>query len=152
MKGVVAASIGRGNRITVDRFNRVLEMDDVYAIGDIALMKEDAYQNGHPMVAQVAIQQADNLAHNLVAHSKAATLKPFRYKNLGSLATIGRNKAVADFPFIKLKGFIAWVLWLVVHLMTLVGFRNRVIVLINWVWYYFSYDRAIRLIIRPFKK
>jgi len=152
MKGVDKESIGHGNRIVVDRFNRILNMEHIYAIGDIALMKEDDYPKGHPMVAQVAIQQANNLAHNLVAHGKSATLKPFRYKNLGSLATIGRNKAVADFPFIKFKGFIAWVLWLVVHLMTLVGFRNRVIVLINWIWYYFSYDKAIRLIIRPFKK
>ena len=152
MKGVEQTSIGHGNRITVDRFNRVLNMEHIYAIGDIALMIEDDYPKGHPMVAQVAIQQADNLAKNIVAHSKSATLKPFNYKNLGSLATIGRNKAVAEFPFIKLKGFPAWVLWVVVHLMTLVGFRNRVIVLINWIWYYFSYDKAIRLIIRPFKK
>ncbi|MDQ3050503.1 MAG: NAD(P)/FAD-dependent oxidoreductase [Bacteroidota bacterium] len=152
MKGVTVASITKGNRIAVDRFNKVLEMEHVYAIGDIALMKEDKYPNGHPMVAQVAIQQAQNLAYNLVARNKSATLKPFSYKNLGSLATIGRNKAVADFSFMKLHGFVAWVLWLIVHLMTLVGFRNRVIVLINWVWYYFSYDRAIRLIIRPFNK
>ncbi len=152
MQGVIATSIARGNRIAVDRFNKVLDMEHVYAIGDIALMKEDNYPNGHPMVAQVAIQQAQNLAFNLVARNNSATLKPFTYKNLGSLATIGRNKAVADFSFLKLSGFIAWVLWLIVHLMTLVGFRNRVIVLINWMWYYFSYDRAIRLIIRPFNK
>lgn len=152
MNGVVKESIGRGNRISVDRFSRVANMEHVYAIGDIAFMKEDAYPNGHPMVAQVAIQQAKNLSHNIIAHYKSATLKPFSYKNLGSLATIGRNKAVADFGFLKLKGFLAWFIWLVVHLMTLVGFRNRVIVLINWVWYYFSYDKAIRLIIRPFKR
>src|SRR5688572_27819602 len=105
IKGVAKDSIGKGNRITVDRFNRVIDMDHIYAIGDMALMKEDDFPNGHPMVAQVAIQQANNLAKNLVAHTKSGTLKPFRYKNLGSLATIGRNKAVADFPFIKLQGF-----------------------------------------------
>ncbi len=152
MKGIDAASIGKSNRITVDRFNRVLNMDHVFAIGDIALMKEDKFPNGHPMVAQVALQQATNLAKNIVAIEHAATLMPFRYKDLGSLATIGRNKAVADFPFLKISGIIAWFLWLVIHLMTLVGFRNRVVVLINWMWNYFSYDRAIRLIIRPYKK
>jgi NADH dehydrogenase len=129
----------------------VLGCDHVFAVGDIAQMKEDAYPNGHPMVAQVAIQQAANLAKNIVAIEKGATLTPFKYKNLGSLATIGRNKAVADFPFMKIKGFFAWFLWLIIHLMTLVGFRNRVIVFTNWMISYFSYDRAIRLIIRPFE-
>jgi NADH dehydrogenase len=147
--GINKEMIGRQNRILVDRFNRVIDLDHVFAIGDIALMKEEKYPNGHPMVAQGAIQMAANLAVNLVAMEKSATLSPFRYKDLGSLATIGRNKAVADFPFIRLSGIIAWFLWLVVHLMTLVGFRNRVIVLINWMWNYFSYDRAIRLIVRP---
>ena len=149
--GINKEMIGRQNRILVDRFNRVIDLDHVFANGDIALMKEEKYPNGHPMVAQGAIQRAANLAVNLVAMEKSATLSPFRYKDLGSLATIGRNKAVADFPFIRLSGIIAWFLWLVVHLMTLVGFRNRVIVLINWMWNYFSYDRAIRLIVRPKK-
>jgi NADH:ubiquinone reductase (H+-translocating) len=150
-EGISKEMTGRQNRILVDRFNRVTGMDHVFAIGDIALMTEEKYPNGHPMVAQGAIQMASNLALNLVAMEKSATLVPFRYKDLGSLATIGRNKAVADFPFIRLSGIIAWFLWLVVHLMTLVGFRNRVIVLINWMWNYFSYDRAIRLIVRPKK-
>lgn len=150
--GLAASSIGRGNRIVVDRFNRVLDMEHVFAIGDIALMKEDAYPTGHPMVAQVAIQQAKLLSKNLPAMEKGTTLKPFRYRNYGSLATIGRNKAVADFSFVRFRGIIAWMLWLLVHLMTLVGFRNRVVVFINWMWNYFSYDRAIRLIIRPVRK
>jgi len=150
--GIDTSALTKGNRITVDRFNRVLNTENVFALGDIAFMKEDAYPNGHPMVAQVAIQQAANLAKNLIAIEKSSSLIPFKYKNLGSLATIGRNKAVADFPFIKLKGFIAWFLWLVIHLMTLVGFRNRVVVLTNWFLSYISYDRAIRLIIRPFEK
>jgi NADH dehydrogenase len=151
IKGIDAASVSRSNRITVDRFNRVLGCDHVFAVGDIAQMKEDAYPNGHPMGARVAIQQASNLAKNIVAIEKGATLTPFKYKNLGLLATIGRNKAVADFPFMKIKGFFAWFLWLIIHLMTLVGFRNRVIVFTNWMISYFSYDRAIRLIIRPFE-
>lgn len=149
VEGIPAEQIGRGSRILVDRFNRVAGMDHVFAIGDIALMQEDKYPNGHPMVAQGAIQMANNLARNLIAIEKSSTLTPFRYKDLGSLATVGRNKAVADFPFIRLSGFIAWFLWLVVHLMTLVGFRNRIVVLINWIWNYFSYDRAIRLIVKP---
>lgn len=148
-EGIQKEMTGRQGRILVDRFNRVIGLDHVFAIGDIALMKEEKYPNGHPMVAQGAIQMASNLAVNLVAIEKSATLRPFRYKDLGSLATIGRNKAVADFPLIRLSGIIAWFLWLVVHLMTLVGFRNRIIVLINWMWNYFSYDRAIRLIVRP---
>ena len=152
IKGIDPASIAKSNRILVDRFNRVLNMDRIFAIGDIALMKEDDFPNGHPMVAQVALQQAANLARNIQAMERSGTLNPFHYKNLGSLATIGRNKAVADFPFLKISGMIAWFLWLVIHLMTLVGFRNRVVVLINWMWNYFSYDRAIRLIIRPFDR
>ena len=151
IKGIDATSISRSNRIIVDRFNRVLGCEHVFAVGDIAQMKEDGFPNGHPMVAQVAIQQAANLAKNILAMEKGATLIPFKYKNLGSLATIGRNKAVADFPFMKMKGFFAWFLWLIIHLMTLVGFRNRLIVFTNWMISYFSYDRAIRLIIRPFK-
>lgn len=152
MDGLVGSSVGRGNRIVVDRFNRVVDMEYIFAIGDIALMKEDAYPTGHPMVAQVAIQQARLLSKNLPAIINGTTLIPFRYRNLGSLATIGRNKAVADFPLVRFRGVIAWMLWLLVHLMTLVGFRNRVVVFINWMWNYFSYDRAIRLIIRPVRK
>jgi NADH:ubiquinone reductase (H+-translocating) len=150
--GVDRSVIGRGNRIMVDRFNRIQGSDSIFVIGDLALMKEDQYPNGHPMVAQVAIQQAKTLANNLTAIEKGTTLTPFKYKDLGSMATIGRNRAVADFPFIRLRGFLAWFLWMAVHLMTLVGFRNRVVVFINWLWNYFSYDRAIRLIIRPFRR
>lgn len=149
--GIDPSLLARGRRIRVDHYNRIQGMEDIFAIGDIALMEEEKYPNGHPMVAQGAIQQATNLARNLVAMQGGKALIPFRYKDLGSLATIGRNRAVADFPVIRLNGFIAWFLWLVIHLMTLVGFRNRVIVLVNWMWNYFSYDRAIRLIVRKVK-
>jgi len=152
INGINPKSVAGNQRILVDNYNRVEGYDNIYAIGDIALISGDVkYPRGHPMVAQVAIQQAANLAKNFVAVTKSKDLTVFRYKNLGSLATIGRNKAVADFSFIKLKGFIAWLVWMAVHLMTIVGFRNRVIVFINWLWSYISYDRAIRLIIRPFK-
>ncbi|HMT28983.1 MAG TPA: NAD(P)/FAD-dependent oxidoreductase [Bacteroidia bacterium] len=153
MPGLKPEIISKANRISVDSYNKVIGYENVFAIGDIAFLKEDvAYPNGHPMVAQVAIQQADRLAHNLIAVKKGKSQKPFKYKNLGSLATIGRNKAVADFSFLKLQGFPAWIVWMAVHLMTIVGFRNRLIVFINWVWSYLSYDRAIRLIIRPFHR
>lgn len=152
VNGLHPDSVAGNQRILVDKYNRVSGYTNIYAIGDIALMTADEnYPKGHPMVAQVAIQQAAHLAKNFVAVANSKELTPFRYKNLGSLATIGRNKAVADFSFIKLKGFIAWLVWMFVHLMTIVGFRNRVIVFINWLWSYISYDRAIRLIIRPFK-
>jgi NADH dehydrogenase len=152
INGLHPKSVAGNQRILVDKFNRVEGYSNIYAIGDIALMVGDEnYPKGHPMVAQVAIQQAANLAKNFVTVANSKEPKPFRYKNLGSLATIGRNKAVADFSFIKLKGFFAWLVWMFVHLMTIVGFRNRVIVFINWLWSYISYDRAIRLIIRHFK-
>lgn len=151
--GINTEVISKGSRIIVDQFNRVEGYPNIYAIGDIALMTSDPnYPNGHPMVAQVAIQQASTLAKNLVAQTTSSTLRPFKYRNLGSMATIGRNKAVADFAFIKFKGFIAWLVWMFVHLMTIVGFRNRVVVFINWLWSYVSYDRAIRLIVRPFNR
>ncbi len=151
ISGINPKSVAGNQRILVDSYNRVDGYENIYAIGDIALMLgNEKYPKGHPMVAQVAIQQAANLAKNFVAENKSKKLTSFKYKNLGSLATIGRNKAVADFSFIKLKGFLAWLVWMAVHLMTIVGFRNRVIVFINWLWSYISYDRAIRLIIRPF--
>jgi NADH:ubiquinone reductase (H+-translocating) len=139
--------IVKGNRLSVDEFNRLNGPRDVFAIGDIA-----AVQAGpHPMLAPVAMQQGKNLAKNL--NRKAGEeWKAFRYRDKGTMATIGRSRAVADLKFIHLKGFLAWMAWLFIHLMLLVGFRNRVIVLFNWFWNYFSYDKAIRLIIRPYNK
>ena len=140
------------HRIVVDNLNRVAGAHGVFIAGDLACMIDDEHPKGHPMVAQVAIQQGKNIAYNLINELKGKSLRSFRYTNPGSLATIGRNKAVADLPFIKFKGFTAWMVWLVIHLMTLVGFRNRVVVFVNWCVSYFSYDRAIRLIVRPFVK
>lgn len=138
------------SRIVVDRYNQVLGLDDVYAIGDIALMRTDNFANGHPMLAPVAMQQAKLLAKNLVAESKKGTKKEFVYKNQGSMATIGRNKAVVDLPSLHFGGLLAWFVWMFVHLISIVGFRNRLVVLSNWIWNYFTYDRGTRLIIRPF--
>lgn len=149
--GLDAGAVERG-RYKVDTFNKVNGYDNVFAIGDVAAMYTEEYPKGHPMVAPVAMQQAANLAANLNSLSKNKTFTPFKYYDKGSMATIGRNKAVVDLPFIKFKGWFAWYVWMLVHLLMLVGYRNRFVVLLNWVWSYFSYQRAIRLIIRPYKK
>lgn len=142
----------RGGRILVDEYNRVKAYDKVFAIGDVAAMITDEYPNAHPGVAQVALQQAKTLAKNILSEISGRKLKAFKYFNMGSMATVGRNKAVVDLPFIRFQGFFAWFVWMFLHLLFLVGFRNKMVVLINWVWNYFSYDRGTRLIIRPFKK
>jgi len=140
--------MGRGNRIKVDAYNRVPGMDGVFAIGDQCIQTSDKdYPNGHPQLAQVAIQQGNLLAKNLCRIEKGKPLQPFHYKNLGSMATIGRNKAVAEFSKIKMQGWFAWVMWLVVHLRSILGVRNKVIVLLNWIWNYFTYNQSLRMIV-----
>ena len=151
-EGIHAGSFGKGNRLLVDSFNRVSGYENIYAIGDIALMQQDGFPNGHPQVAQVAIQQAANLAENLVRLHEGKPLKEFRYKDLGSMATIGRNLAVVDLPFIHFQGIFAWFVWMFVHLMSIVGVKNRLMIFINWLWNYFTYDQSLRLIIRPKSK
>ena len=138
----------RGNRLKVNEFNQIECFDNVYAIGDIAYMEGAEYPRGHPQVAQVAIQQGKHLAKNFKNLSKGKTLIPFKYKDLGSMATIGRNLAVVDLPRFKTQGSFAWLVWLFVHLFSLIGIRNKVIVFINWVWNYFTYDQSLRLIIK----
>ncbi len=153
INGIQADAIAKGNRYVVDGFNKLQGYENIYAIGDIAFMTVDEkYPGGHPGVAQVAIQQARNIAVNFIRRAKKQNQIAFQYKNKGSMATIGRHKAVVDLPFISFGGYLAWYIWMFVHLMTLVGFRNRFMVFINWMWNYFTYDRAIRLIIRPFIK
>lgn len=147
--GLDKGSIERG-RILVDDYNSVKGYEDIYAIGDIALLREEPYPNGHPMVAPVAIQQAQLLAKNLRRRLKLQEPKAFRYKDKGSMATIGRNKAVVDMPKFHFGGLFAWMVWMFVHLMSIVGFRNRLVILSNWVWNYLTYDRGTRLIIRTF--
>ncbi|MEP7170216.1 MAG: NAD(P)/FAD-dependent oxidoreductase [Bacteroidota bacterium] len=151
IKGISNDLILKGNRVKVDVYNRLTGYEDIFIIGDVAAMTdEDGNARENPMVAPAAIQQAKNLARNL--NGKKSQWRKFYYRDLGTMATIGRNKAVADFKIIKLQGIIAWFIWMFVHLMSIVGFRNRLIVFINWLWSYLSYDRAIRLIIRPYKK
>jgi NADH dehydrogenase len=127
--------------------------ENIFAIGDVALMTGDpAYPNGHPMVAPVAIQQAQLFARNLLRIIDHKTPVPFTYFDKGSMATVGRHKAVFESFGINMQGYLAWVGWMFLHLMLLVGYRNRIIVFVNWLWNYLSYQRAIRIITRPYQK
>ncbi|MDY4565701.1 MAG: NAD(P)/FAD-dependent oxidoreductase [Prevotella sp.] len=150
MPGIDESHLGRGFRFKVDEYNRIPGVEDVFAIGDQCLQTSDAaYPNGHPQVAQVAIQQAKNLAKNLKLINQGAdsnALTAFQYKNLGSMATIGRNKAVVEIGKFRSQGFFAWVLWLVVHLRSILGVKNKMMVLLNWLWKYISYNDSIRMI------
>lgn len=139
--------IGRGGRLLVNEYNQVGGMQNVFAIGDICLQQEEGYPNGHPQVAPVAIQQGQLLAANLKKMQTGKALDIFHYKNQGSLATIGRNKAVADLKRIKLHGFIAWAVWMLVHLRSILGVRNKIMVLLDWVWNYFTYDQSMSFIL-----
>lgn len=152
LKGIKPESIIKGNRIQVNKYNCVIGHHNIFAIGDVATMITEKFPNGHPGVAQVAIQQGSLLAKNIINIINKRKLIPFKYKDLGSMATIGRNKAVVDLSFIRFQGIFAWFVWMFLHLLFLVGFRNKMVVFVNWVWNYFSYDRGTRLIIRPYKK
>ncbi|MBD0350222.1 MAG: NAD(P)/FAD-dependent oxidoreductase [Flavisolibacter sp.] len=152
-EGIDKSLIVRGNRIKVDRQNRVLGLQNVYALGDVAAMETPLYPNGHPQVASVAIQQADTLSKNLREMAKGSTkLLDFEYRDKGSMATIGRNKAVVDLPKHKMhfKGLIAWLIWMGLHLFLILGVKNRIMVFINWVYNYFTYDQSLRLIFKEF--
>lgn len=141
-------SIGRGGRIQVDGYNKVKGYDNIFSIGDQCLLTDDpAYPNGHPQLAQVAIQQGTLLAANLKRLKRGEKLQPFRYKDLGSMATIGRNRAVVDLPKLHFSGWLAWLMWLVVHLRSILGVRNKIFVLLNWIWNYITYDYTMRLIL-----
>ncbi len=148
--GLPPEAVERG-RILVNPFNQVLGFDNIFAIGDIALMKTEKWPKGHPGVAQPAIQQGKLLAKNLKRLITNQKLEPFEYHDKGSLAIIGRNRAVADLSkTTHLSGFFAWIIWLFVHIMYLIGFRNKLVVLSNWVYKFFTYESGTRLIIRPF--
>lgn len=150
--GIPEEAIGRSRRMLVDEYNRVKGFEDIYAIGDACIMSTADYLNGHPQVAQVAIQQGTNLAKNFKSMRKNAPLKAFKYIDRGSMATIGRNRAVADLPFLKFSGFIAWLTWMFVHLMAIVGVKNRLLIFINWMWNYLTYDQSLRLILWAARK
>ena len=144
--------VTRGNRILVNEFNQVKGFNTIFAIGDVACMVTNDYLDGLPMMAQPAIQQGEQLGDNILRLIEQKPMKPFEYKDKGVMATIGRNKAVVDLPKFKFQGVFAWFVWMFVHLFFLIGFRNRVVVFVNWVYNYIRFDREARLIIRPFKR
>jgi NADH dehydrogenase len=152
LKGLAPESILPNGRIKVNAFNQLVDEASVFALGDVALMDGDEqFPKGHPQVAQVAIQQANLLAKNL--NKKNPSLwKKFTYKDLGSMATIGRNLAVVEFPNMKFAGFFAWCVWMFVHLISLIGTKNKIQTFLNWVWNYFTYDQSLRLILTPKRK
>lgn len=152
IKGLPEDSVGGGNRLKVNHFNQVEGVENIYAIGDIAIMASEDKPYGHPQVAQVAIQQAKQLAVNFKALAKNKPMQAFEYSDLGSMATIGRKRAVCDIGKLKFQGTFAWLIWLFVHLLQLIGFKNKVFVFINWVWNYMFYDQSLRLIIKTKEK
>jgi len=139
-----------GNRLKVNSFNQVDGLPNVFALGDIALMNGDPkFPHGHPQVAQPAIQQGELLAKNLLRILRKEEPIGFKYKDLGSMATVGRHLAVVDLPFWKFQGAFAWYVWMFVHLMAILGVKNKIMVFINWLWNYVTYDQSLRLIIKP---
>jgi NADH dehydrogenase len=152
IEGLKDAKYTPSNRIEVDRQNQVLGYESIYALGDLALMKTEKYEKGHPQVANVAINQAGLLAKNLKRKSQGKTLLSYEYKDMGSMATVGRNKAVVDLPRFKFTGYFAWLVWMFLHLMLILTVRNKLIIFINWVWAYFTKNTSLRLIIKPTKK
>lgn len=139
-------------RFIVNNYNKLFNYENIFAIGDVALMKSSDYPNGHPMTAQPAVQQGICLAKNLNRIVDGKDMIIFKYKNIGSMATIGRNKAVCDLPWIQISGFFAWLIWMFIHLINLIGFRNRMIALVNWIIQYYQYNKSVRLIIRPYNR
>lgn len=153
INGLYANSlVARAERIKVNQFNQVEGYNNIFAIGDIALMASEDNPQGHPMMAQPAMQQGRHLAENIIRLVNNKTMQAFEYKDKGSMATIGRNKAVVDLPHYKFSGVFAWFVWMFVHLFSLIGFKNKAVVFLNWVYNYIRFDREARLIIRPYKK
>lgn len=155
IEGIPENAVMPNGRIRVDRINRVEGFNNVFAIGDVAYMETDKYPKGHPQLANVAIGQGKNLARNIHKLESASSsevimkeLKQYEYKNLGTMATIGRNKAVVDLPFIKFKGNFAWFVWMFLHLMLILSVRNKLVVFINWAWNYVTKNNSLRLIIK----
>lgn len=152
IQGINPDAITPSGRILTDRFCKMKSSSGIFVLGDAAAIESDPdYPKGHPQVAQVAIQQAITVGKNLVRTLKSEKQQEFSYKDKGSMATIGRNRAVVETSLFKTQGFFAWLMWMFVHLMFLVGFRNRLVVLFNWTISYINYDRGMRLIIRPFR-
>lgn len=152
LEGLSKDTYGPGNRLQVDGYNRVRGYSNLFAIGDTALMISPEYPKGHPQVVQPAIQQAHNLIANLHRIERGLEMKPFVYHNKGSMATIGRNNAVVELKKVRFSGFLAWAVWLFIHLMSIVGVKNRLFIFVDWMWSYFTYDPSLRVIIKPLRK
>ena len=150
IKGLNSETINKSNRILVDAYNRVKGYENIFAIGDIACMVSADFPRGHPMVAPAAMQQGELLAKNIEALTKGKDLSTFVYNDKGAMATVGKDKAVVEVGKVKLGGFIAWIIWMFVHLKSLVGYRNKVVATYNWIRGYFTSEKGIRAIIRPY--
>jgi NADH dehydrogenase len=142
----------RGNRIKVDEYSRVIGTENVFALGDIAYMETPEWPTGHPQLGNVAINQAKHLAKNIFRFIRNEKPLPFKYRNPGTMATVGKRKAVVDLPFIKFQGFLAWLTWMFLHLMLIVSVKNRLIIFIHWAVSYFTNDTTLRLILLPTRK
>lgn len=153
VNGLPASSLmEKVERIKVNEYNQVIGFPNIFAIGDIAMMATEEFPQGHPMVAQPALQQGRLLGENIIKLIQNQEMKPFHYNDKGSMATIGRNKAVVDLPKYHFHGVFAWFVWMFVHLFSLIGFKNKAVVFLNWLYNYIRFDREGRLIVRPYKK
>ncbi len=150
--GLHPDAITKSGRYVCDEFNAVKGYENIYAIGDVAMIATPETPNGHPQLATVAMQQGAHLAHNFKNLLQGKAPEKFIYHNKGTMATVGRNKAVVELPFYKFGGYLAWLFWMFIHLMSIVGFRNRLSVFVNWCYNYFRYEKALRLIIRPYRR
>ncbi|SDD48597.1 NADH dehydrogenase [Algoriphagus faecimaris] len=149
IQGLDPSCYAKNGRLLVDDYSQIKGTENIFALGDISLMQGDQYPNGHPQVAQVALQQATNLGKNLPRIESGKPLKAFKYKDLGSMATVGRKLAVVDLPFVKFQGILAWITWLFVHLMAILGVKNKLLIFLDWSWNYLSFDPSLRLLIKP---
>ncbi|NLN96251.1 MAG: NAD(P)/FAD-dependent oxidoreductase [Bacteroidales bacterium] len=152
VEGIPEAWLTAGNRIKVDRINKINGSDNIFVVGDMALMTTPKYPKGHPQLANVAINQAKNLAKNLKRIHLDQKPVDYEYKDLGTMATIGRNKAVVDLPYIRFQGMFAWMVWMFLHLMLILSVRNKLIIFINWAWAYITKDTSLRLILKSTKQ
>jgi NADH dehydrogenase len=152
--GIPGNVITKLNQIKTDIYNHVTSLDGIFAIGDIANIEIEAYPKGFPQLANVAIDQARNLANNFKRIANGKTILPFHYVNKGAMATVGRNKAVVDLarPALSFQGFWAWITWMTLHLFLLIGFKNRLIVFINWMYKYFTHSQSLALLFKPLSK
>jgi len=149
--GMAKETLKKGNRLNVDRINKLKDSDNIFVIGDMAYMETPIYPFGHPQLANVAINQGKQLAQNLKKIELGKPTSEYEYKDLGTMATIGKNKAVVDLPFMHIRGFFAWLIWMFLHLMLILNVRNKLIVFINWSWAYITKNTALRIILKDNK-